>query len=150
MSYPIVAEIWNSFQVSLQIQSKRLVEDIAKHQGQDPKALWAKVSPLLHTPLVDVDLPDPVPTFCSYPMQHADGAIYLRCRAPCLLGFSKCHKHIHVTPPHDLSNHIVKRWIDSTTNKSYFLDASDRILDINGIPVGEHVDGDAYLWDHIE
>ena len=148
MSFPILSEIWMSFHLSLQIQAKRLVEDIAKQNNSDPKLLWAEVSSLLQTPIVSSDLDDPVPTLCSFYTGIAEGAIYPRCRAPCLLGFSSCVKH-NGLPIHPISASLdcVKRFIDSSDQKSYFIDSFGTILDKNGSPVGEVIEEEYFLWE---
>ena len=136
MSIPVNAEIWALLEGTLTQQAKRLVEDIAKRQKADPKLLWAKVKPQIRVSLQDVDLPDPLPQYCSFNTGTADGAIYTRCRAPCILGHTTCPQHAGKSmtkPKEDLSS--VRRVFDMN-NVTYFVDTNDVAYDKTGTPVG--------------
>lgn len=139
MSYPVLAEFWTLFEGSLQIQAKRLVEDIAKQQQADPKVLWAKVKPQMKIGLCDVDLPEDKPLYCSHPYGGAvDGAVKLRCRGPCLIGFDACPKHVgtpHPTQSSAPAENIVDRVYDSK-GLVYFVDKHKVARDRNGIARG--------------
>jgi hypothetical protein len=63
-SYPIVAEIWSTFEATLMVQAKRLVEDIANHQGRDSKELWTKIKKQVRAPLFDTEFSEP--TLCPH------------------------------------------------------------------------------------
>jgi hypothetical protein len=56
-TYPIVAEIWTIFEATLMVQAKRLVEEIAQHQGRESKDLWALIKPKVKIPLFDTEFP---------------------------------------------------------------------------------------------
>ena len=73
--YPVIAEIWSTFEGTLQIQAKRLVEDIAKNNNSDPKLLWAKIKPQIKIGLLDIELDDERPTSCSHQSNVTEGAI---------------------------------------------------------------------------
>ena len=95
MSYPVVGEIWSALESTLLIQGKCLVEDIAKHYNSDPKTLWAKIKPQIKIEILDVELSEP--SLCSHFAGNTDGAIHLRCRSPCLIGFDACSRHINIS-----------------------------------------------------
>lgn len=142
--YPVIAELWTTFEGTLQLQAKRLVEDIAKHNNSDPKALWAKIKPQIKIGLLDIGLDDELPTSCSHPLGSVDGAIRLRCRAPCVIGFDACPKHIH-TPlsKSQTAYETVDRVLDYEGH-SYFVDKKSIAHDRNGRPKG-YVDEDGTL-----
>ena len=146
--FPIIAEVWQTFHTVLQIQAKRLVEDIAKENKADPKELWRLVSATLKTPLVSADLPDPIPSTCPVLLSKGEGAVRLRCRAPCLLGFTTCVQHcgpgpVPVQVPAE--DPAVRRYIDTSTGSVYFISTDDIVYDINGEPRGYVTEGDVFL-----
>ncbi len=145
--YPVIAEVWSIFEGTLQVQAKRLVEDIAKHNNSDPKALWAKIKPQIKIGLLDLNLDDELPTCCSHPLGTTEGAIRLRCRAPCVLGFDACHRHIHT--PHAKPQgtfESVDRVIDYEGHQ-YFVDKNKIAHDRNGRPKGYIDDGTLILFE---
>lgn len=136
MSIPVNAEIWTLLEGSLQQQAKRLVEDIAKRQKADPKVLWAKVKPQLRVTLQDVDLPDPIPQYCSFNTGSIEGGIYTRCRHPCVLGHSTCFQHTAKAQAKEKENlPLVHRVFDHQSH-TYFVDKEGIAYDKNGTPVG--------------
>ena len=145
MSFPIINELWQSFHTVLQVQARRLVEDIAKENKADPKELWRLVSATLKTPLVDADLPDPLPVTCPALLSRSEGAVRLRCRAPCVLGFSTCAQHTSYTKDAELTEPTVRRFIDTASGSVYFIHADEIVYDVNGEPRGYVKDGDVFL-----
>ena len=148
-TYPVIAEIWTLFEGTLQTQAKRLVEDIAKHQKADPKALWAKIKPQIRIGLLDLELPDPLITSCSHPSGACDGgAIRLRCRAPCVLGFDACQRHWGLANVKAPSNKYksVDRVLDYE-GKTYFVDGASIAHDRSGRPRGYVEGGVLYLFE---
>ncbi len=112
------------------------MEDIAKKQKADPKVLWAKVKPQIRVSLMDMDLPDPLPTYCSFNIGSADGSVYTRCRAACILGHTTCPQHSGkpiVQPKTSLPQ--VHRILDYN-NQQYFVDDMNIVYDKTGTPVG--------------
>jgi hypothetical protein len=145
--YPVIAEFWSTFEGTLQIQAKRLVEDIAKHNNSDPKALWAIIKPQIKIGLLDIDLDDELPTSCSHPLGTTEGAIRLRCRAPCVLGFDACPRHIHTPLKKDGDSYeLVDRVIDYEGHQ-YFVDKNHVAHDRNGRPKGYVEDGTLVLFE---
>ena len=152
--FPIIAEVWQTFHTVLQIQAKRLVEDIAKENKADPKELWRLVSATLKTPLVSADLPDPIPSTCPALLSKGEGAVRLRCRAPCLLGFTTCVQHCGPGPgpgpgqgpsQSPAEDPPVRRYIDTSTGSVYFIGTDEIVYDINGEPRGYVTEGDVFL-----
>ena len=90
-AYPVVAEIWSTFEATMMVQAKKLVEDIAAHQGRDSKELWSQIKKQIRIPLADAEFPEP--TLCSHSIGSQSSAVIQLCRAPCLLGFGTCPKH---------------------------------------------------------
>ena len=137
--FPIAEEIWFNLQGILTNQAKRLVDDIAKKQGVESKELWNLVKPQIRIGLLDIELPDETPTFCSHLKGYSEhGAVKMRCRAPCVLGFTTCPDHagkpdISLSSASELPT--VKRVFD-IDNKSYFVDAQNIARDRNGVPKG--------------
>jgi len=119
-THQVVSEVWDILQGTFMSSARRLVNDIAKRQNTDPKTLWAKINPTIRIGIINVDLPDPLPKSCAYPTKNADGAIRIRCRAPCLLGFAACSKHISMPLPPDSELATVDRIIDMN-GQQYFL-----------------------------
>jgi len=128
-TYPVVAEIWTLFESSLLTQAKRLTEDIAKRQGKDPKELWALIKPQVKINLLDAEIPEP--QLCKHFLGNRDGAIELRCRAPCALGFDACPTHIH-TPLITESKHPLVTSVKSATGQTYYKDDKGLVRDKNG------------------
>jgi hypothetical protein len=146
-TYPVVSEIWTLFEGTLILQAKRLVEDIAKHQKADPKALWAKIKPQVRIGILDIDLPEPLLTLCSHPSGSCEGgAIALRCRAPCLLGFDACQKHIGMRKQAKPAHELVDRVMDFKGGV-YFVDSRAIAHDRNGRPKGYVKDEVLYLFE---
>ena len=115
MDYPVVAEIWTTFEATLMVQAKRLVEDIASHQGRDSKELWSQIKKQVRIPLFDTELNEP--TLCPYSIGAEGTAVAKRCRAPCLLGFATCSAHANR--------------VKTEANRS--LEEVDSIKDVDGI-----------------
>jgi hypothetical protein len=139
-TFPIVGEIWNNLQAILSTNAKRLTEDIARKQGVDAKELWARVKPQIRIGLLDIELPEDVPQYCSHIKGFTDhSAVRMRCRAPCILGFPACPEHAG-KPDVSLGSAAeaqptVKRIFD-IDNKSYFVDTHGIARDRNGVPKG--------------
>lgn len=149
-TYPVVSEIWTLFEGTLQIQAKRLVEDIAKHQKADPKALWAKIKAQIRIGLVDIDLPDSLQISCTYPLGNSDGAVRLRCRAPCVLGFHECQRHVGLSRSTATSQHAtVDRVFDDYEGKTYFVDGNNIARDKDGRASGYIEEGVIYIFEHV-
>ena len=149
-TFPVIAEIWNLFEATLQGQAKKLVDDLAKANGRDPKELWAKVKPQLRVGLLDVELPEELPCTCPFPSSTPDGAIRLRCRAPCLLGFPACPTHINKPTPTSLTQLPVVDRILDFENKTYYVCEKGIARDKNGKPKGIVKEGSLYLWEKEE
>ena len=144
---PVIAEIWMTFESVLQMHAKRLVEDIAKFQHADPKALWAKVRKQTRVGLLDLELPDPLPVQCAHPSGTNDGgAIKTRCRAPCLLGFDACPKHTGLPLPPASPLTQVHRILDYT-GQIYFVDPDGVARDRNGRARGVVQEDVLYLFE---
>lgn len=132
--YPVIAEIWTLFEGTLQSNAKRLCDDIAKANNSDPKALWDSIRPRIQIGLLDIDMPDELTTVCAH-MSTSEGAVKMRCRAPCVLGFTACPKHIHTpfpTPSKDLK---VDRVLDFQ-GYTYFVNEKGIAMDKYGQPKG--------------
>ncbi len=148
----MIAEIWTLFEGSLQLQAKRLVEDIAKQQNADSKALWAKVKPQIKIRLLDSELEENSPSLCSFPIGVTEGAVRLRCRAPCLLGFSACPRHCQTAQPSPIgpSNSSTGPSVDRIYDSrgcSYFVDKHGIARDRNGIARGQVDEGVLMLFE---
>jgi len=141
--YPVVAEVWTTFEATMMVQAKKLVEDIAAHQGRDAKELWSQVKKQIRIPLVEAEFPEP--TLCSHPVQNHT-AILQRCREPCLLGFATCPKHAHqikTEPPDTLESVDAVKDMDGIT---YYVDSKKIARDKQGKPKGLVKDDVLYLF----
>ena len=145
-TFPVVEEIWTVFEATLMIQSKKLVEDIAKKQGGDPKELWNKVRPKIKISQIECDLPDPIPQLCPFYTGVTDGCIKVRCRKPCLLGFDRCPDHIHKPHHPEKTENPVRRVLDFQ-NKTYFVDEHGIAFDKMENPVGTVEDDEIKLFE---
>jgi hypothetical protein len=148
MQYPVIAEIWSLFEGTLSLQAKRLVEDIAKHEGADSKELWAKIRPQIRVGLLDYELPEDGPVTCSHASGMCEGgAIYLRCRAPCMIGFDACPRHTGTPRTEPRGSHeIVHRKLDYE-GVPYFIDKNGVAHDKNGRPKGHVKEDVLYLFE---
>jgi len=144
MTYPINAEIWSTFEATLLTQAKRLSEDIAKSYGKDPKELWSKIKGQVKIGLFDADFPEP--TLCSHQINNREGAIRMRCRAPCTLGFQACPLHIH-TPRKEESKYESVKAIKDFTGNTYYVDSKNIARDRNGKPKGIVENEVVYLFE---
>jgi hypothetical protein len=142
-SYPVVAEIWSSFEAAMMVQARRLAEDIAKKEGKDPKELWNLVKAQTRITLADIEFPEP--TLCSYPIGLSNSAIYQRCKTPCVLGFSSCYSHaglpvVPSVPASAVQTESVDPIKDCYGNV-YYLDTKGIARDKNGKAKGCVKDG---------
>lgn len=148
--FPVVAEIYSTFESILQVQAKRLVEDIAKHQNVDSRELWNKVRQQIQIGLVDIELEDDSPAYCNHPSASTEGAVKTLCRSPCLIGFSACPRHVNVPLKHATAGeeHLkkVKRVIDYSEH-TYFVDEDNIVRDKNGKVKGEMIDDVLHLFE---
>jgi hypothetical protein len=142
-TYPIVAEIWTIFEATLMVQAKRLVEDIAQHQGRDSKELWALIKPKVKIPLFDTDFPEP--TLCSHIIGSQGTAIIQRCRSPCLLGFGTCADHSH-SPKVPTSTLESVDSIKDMDGQMYYVDNKGLARDKQGKPKGIVKEDVLYLF----
>ena len=145
MQYPVVAEIWSLFEGTLQQNAKKLVEDIARQNHADPKELWDKVRPRIKVGLLDVDLPEDLQVSCAH-MGSSEGAVRTRCRAPCVLGFSACHKHVQTPLPPLTEKEQVDRILDFE-GQPYFLTKQGLAIDKFGQVKGYVEDGALTLFE---
>lgn len=150
MSYPVVAEFYSTFESILMANAKRLVEDIAHKQGASSTTndLWKKVKEKIKIGLMDVELPEPLPTYCSHPIGHSDGAIKNRCRAPCLLGYEACPNHIQKPIPPTTDNEDSVDRIFDCDGITYFVNDKGIALDRNGKPKGTVKENVLYLFEN--
>jgi hypothetical protein len=144
-TYPVIAEIWSLFEGTLQSSAKRLVEDIAKQNKADPKLLWDTIRPRIQIGLLDLDLPDEQPITCSH-IGSSDGAVKMRCRAPCVLGFTACSKHVNTPRGPDSSSEKVDR-VYSFDGTAYFVNYLGIAVDKYGQPKGYVEDGELFLFE---
>lgn len=147
-TYPVITEIWDIFESTLQNQAKRLVEDIAKHQKADAKGLWNKVRQKIKIGLLEAAHPQDMPTVCRSSVGGCEGsAIHLRCNAPCVLGFATCPRH-HGLPQQASQTDYdsVDRVLDSSGN-TYFVDGKGIARDKQGTPRGYVRESTLYIFD---
>jgi hypothetical protein len=128
-AYPVVAEVWSMFEATLLTQAKRLAEDISRLHGKDPKELWSKIKPQIKIGLFDVDFKEP--TLCSHQLHNREGAVRLRCRIPCALGFDACPLHIH-SPIKEESKFEKVTSVKDFAGNTYYVDSKRIARDKNG------------------
>ena len=143
MSYPVVAECWNIYESCLFTNARNLVNDLAKHQGADPKELWAKIRPTIKIPLIDFDIPEQ--PLCRLSLQKAESRILEKCNAPCLIGFERCQTHMQSVGSVGNYEHVDR--IEDEDGIQYFVDAQCVVRDSAGVPKGFMEDGVAYMFD---
>lgn len=146
--YPVVAEIWTLFEATLLTQAKRLAEDIAKAYGKDPKELISLIKSQIKIGLMDTEVEEP--RFCSHQIHNREGAIRLRCRAPCTLGFDACSLHIH-SPNREKedSKYESVTSIKDYQGQTYYLTSKGTAIDKNGKPKGIVKDDVLYLFEKV-
>jgi hypothetical protein len=138
-SYTVVGEVWSMLEASLMAQARKLTEDLAAYQKTDFKPLWAKVKPQIKVNLLDIDLPDPPTSYCSHPLSMSEGAIKLRCRAPCMLGYNACPAHINTPLTQQGTQSTPYEKVDRIHDfhgRTYFVDSKGIARDRNGRPKG--------------
>ena len=135
------------------VQAKRLVEDIAQHQGRDSKDLWALIKPKVKVPLFDTEFPEP--TLCPHIIGSQGSAIIQRCRHPCLLGFGTCGEHSHSTTHaiHTIHATHTTRVLESVDcvkdmdGQAYYVDSKGLARDKQGKPKGIVKEDVLYLFE---
>jgi hypothetical protein len=146
-SYPVNLEVWNAFQTTLLTQAKRLCDDIARTYSKDSKELWNSVKSNLSIGLMDIEVDEEIPKFCEFPLGVTDGAIRIRCRAPCVLGFPSCPLHMHKQSPAPQTDiESVDRVFDFCM-RQYFVDAKGVARDKNGCVKGVVKDDVLFLFE---
>ena len=143
-TYPVVGEIYSVFEATMMIQAKRLVEDIAKHQGRDAKELWSQIKKQTRVKLFDTEFPEP--TLCPFPIGSNGTAVFQRCRQPCLLGFGTCTEHASLTYKKDTSVNEAVDTIKDMDGNVYYLDAKSIARDRLGKPKGIVKEDVLYLF----
>jgi hypothetical protein len=144
-AYPVVAEIWTTFEATMMVQAKKLVEDIAAHQGRDSKELWAQIKKQIRIPLADAEFPEP--TLCSHSIGSQSSAVLQLCRAPCLLGFGTCPKHANMAKAsHSESEAQPVEAIKDMDGQTYYMDEKKIARDKNGKPRGIVKEDVLYLF----
>jgi hypothetical protein len=147
-NFPVNLEIWNIFHSALLGNAKKLVEDIAKQNNKDSKELWSRVKGEIKVGLMDIEIDEEIPKLCSHPTT-LDSAIHLRCRAPCMLGFSSCPLHHNKQIATDPPSHEVKT-VDRVydyLNKLYFVDSDSIARDKLGKVKGYVKEDVLYLFE---
>lgn len=145
-TYPVIAEFWSALEGTLQLNAKKLVEDIAKHNSSDPKSLWALIKPQIKIELADIEVPENLQVSCAFPVA-SEGAIKVRCRAPCCVGFDSCAKHIGKKMPAPSNLIQVDSVVDSSGKTYYVNTANNIIIDKNGATKGILEDGVIFLFE---
>jgi hypothetical protein len=135
-TFPVVAEVWSILEATLMAQARKLTEDLAKYQKADPKQLWQKVKEQVKVGLVDIDLPDSTQVYCSHQLPATDGAIRLRCRSPCLLGYTACPAHVNTPLTQSATTYERVDRIWDFQGRTYFVDKHGIARDRNGRPKG--------------
>lgn len=125
------------------VQAKRLVEDIAQHQGRDSKELWSLIKPKVKVPLFDTDFPEP--TLCSHIIGSQGTAIIQRCRSPCLLGFGTCSEHSHASKGVSTLESVDS--IKDMDGQTYYVDGKGLARDKQGKPKGIVKEEVLYLFE---
>ena len=126
------------------VQAKRLVEDIAQHQGRDSKELWSLIKPKVKVPLFDTDFPEP--TLCSHIIGSQGTAIIQRCRSPCLLGFGTCSEHSQASKATASTLESVDS-IKDMDGQTYYVDGKGLARDKQGKPKGIVKEEVLYLFE---
>lgn len=144
MSCKVIAELWEIFEASMMPQAQKLVYDIAKHQGAEPRALWALVKGQINIPLVQIDMPEK--SFCIHSVERSGSRVVERCRAPCLAGFERCPLHLsaHVS---DMKEYIAVDRVVDLDGIEYFVDGDSIARDSSGSTKGIIQDGVLYLFE---
>lgn len=133
-AYPVIAEIWSTFEATIMVQAKKLVEDIAAHQHRDPKELWSKIKKQIRIPLADAEVE---PTLCSHSIGSQSTAVLQLCRSPCLLGFDACPKHANQAKvTHSDTDAEPVEAIKDMDGNTYYMDDKKIARDKYGKPKG--------------
>ena len=109
------------------------------------KSSATKIKPQIKIGLIDMEVPEP--TTCSHMAGNTDGAIRLRCRAPCLIGFDACPRHVNSPATKSTTSYkLVDRVID-VVGVSYFIDENSIAIDKNGKTRGYVEDNTLILFE---
>jgi len=141
--YPVVSEIWSMLEATLLTQAKRLTEDIAKSHNKNPKELWSQIKGQINIGLFEVDIE---PKLCSHALNNREGAVRLRCRDPCALGFDACPLHIHSVQKEE-SKYEKVSCIKDCSGQTYYLNSKHIAMDKNGKPKGVVENNILYLFE---
>jgi hypothetical protein len=125
-------------------QAQKLVYDIARHQGADPKTLWSLVKGQINIPLIDCDIPEK--PLCIHSIERSGSRVVERCRAPCLAGFERCPMHLsaHVS---DINKYTPVDRVVDFEGRAYFVDDKSIARDSSGCTKGIIQDGVLYLFE---
>ncbi len=145
MNYPIHAEFYSALESILLTQAKKLVEDVAKHQNTDSKELWQRIKSQIKVGLLDAEVDDQE-LYCPHPFVTDSGAVKTRCRAPCLVGFSACPRHVNqpLLKDKQTTYESVDRIVDYQ-GSTYFIDKHRIARDKNGMPRGQMDEDDVLV-----
>lgn len=149
MAVAFPASLLQALQDSFHQEAKRLCRDAAKILRVSEKELTAKVLGKVSANSIFKILDDnDAPTTC--PAIIKQGAIFERCRCPCVLGTGRCLNHQTASPPPDVSNHSLRLtrleqhadiqeplWCREETNEIY---------DRSGAVIGEREDDCIVLY----
>lgn len=147
-NFPVNLEVWNIFQSALLGNAKKLVEDIAKQNNKDSKELWNRVKGDVKIGLMDIEIDEEIPKLCSH-SASLDSAVHLRCRAPCMLGFSSCplHHNKQISSDASISALPAVERVYDYLNKLYFVDSDGIARDKLGKPKGCVKEDVLYLFE---
>lgn len=89
---PVPRVIWESLEISLMAESRRLVNDIAKTLGKEESELWKEIS---KTPISAylVDITEPTDETFTCRAYCLSGPIQRPCHKPVLFGKTVCPEH---------------------------------------------------------
>jgi len=145
-AYPVVAEIWSTFEATMMVQAKKLVEDIAAHQGRDSKELWSQIKKQIRIPLAEAEVE---PTLCSHSIGSQSTAVLQLCRAPCLLGFDTCPRHANMAKASHSDDELKAEAVEAIKDmdgQTYYVDSKKIARDKYGKPKGIVKEDILYLF----
>jgi len=86
--------IWDSLEMALKGESRRLVKEIAKTLGQDEQELWKEVSKTTLSVYL-ADMTEPTDETYTCQAYNLSAQVQKLCKKPVIFGQRVCPEHIH-------------------------------------------------------
>jgi hypothetical protein len=144
MALAFPTSILETLQQTFYQEAKRLCKDAAQILKVPEKELSAQVLGKLPRNLLKLVDDDELPRVC--PVLCQEGALYKRCRGPCLLGTGLCLQHQKACQPPEVPEGSLSLTRLAVDTPLWCCEATQQVYDSSGAIVGELLDGELILY----